>query len=92
MKVDICIFDSNTDWNKSLFDNLKNRIKFIESELGGSLEWERLDDNKKNHILVLRPSSIDDDPRRLEELQKLMLDTLLKFKCVFDPHLEKLVK
>ena len=49
VRVDICIFDSNTDWNKSLFDNLKDRIKFIESELGGSLEWERLNDNKESH-------------------------------------------
>ena len=92
VRVDVCIIDSSTDWNKSLFDKLEGRIKSIESELGGSLEWERLDDKKESRIAVLRTGSIDDDPEPLEELQKWMLDTLLKFKRVFDPHLDKLVK
>ena len=92
VRVDVCIIDSSTDWNKSLFDKLKARIKSIESELGGSLEWERLDDKKESRIAVLRTGSIDDDPEPLEELQNWMLDTLLKFKRVFDPHLDKLVK
>ena len=63
----------------------------IESELGGTLEWERLDDRRACRISAVRPGSIDDDTETLEEIRGWMTEKLLAFKQVFGPRLAELV-
>ena len=43
VRVYVYIDSNNGDWNKNLFDRLMEQKESIESELGESLEWERLD-------------------------------------------------
>lgn len=84
------------EWNKRLFDNLEKHKKTIESETCGSFscswEWERLDDYRACRISAIRPGTIDDDDKTLEEIRRWMITGLLAFKKdVFGPRLAKLV-
>ena len=92
-KVGVEIYmDSDMDSNKSLFDQLMDRKNSIESELGESLEWERLGDKKASRIVIRRQGSIDDDQETLEEIEKWIIAKLFDFKRVFGPHLDELAK
>lgn len=84
--------DSDMESNKTLFDQLMDRQKSIESKLGESLEWERLDDKKASRIAIRRQGSIDDDRETLEEIEKWIIAKLFDFKRVFGPHLDELAK
>ena len=77
-------------WNKDVFDKLLGDKEFVESKIGESLEWDRMDNQKASRITVMRPGSIDDAQETLEEIQDWMIDKLLKFKQVFGPRLKDL--
>ena len=83
--------DRDKEWNKRLFDMLGERKETIESKLGESLSWERLDDKKACRIAVYRPGTIDDDDEVLEEIQEWAVKWMLAFKRVFGPELAELV-
>ena len=82
--------DRDKEWNKKVFDHLLDNKDDVESTLGESLEWDRLDGGKASRITVRRPGTIEDDPEILEEIQDWMIDKLLKFKKVFGPRLKDL--
>ena len=82
--------DRDKEWNERLFDKLEERKETIESKLGESLSWERLDDRKACRIAVYRPGTIDDD-EVLEEIQEWAVEWMLAFRQVFGPELEELV-
>ncbi len=84
--------DRDQEWNKRLFDGLKESSVSLETELGETLVWERLDNRQASRIAVYRDGSIDDDEDTLAEISKWMIDKLLKFKDVFGPRLSELVK
>ena len=83
--------NEDQDWNKDLFDGLSKHRSDVEFELGGALEWERLDHRRASRISAVRQGSIDDDEATLDEIREWMVDRLLKFKQVFGPRLEDLV-
>lgn len=89
-RVEVYIDNTDMDWNKRLFDNLSNQMTAIELELGGQLDWERLDNRRACRIAAVRAGSIDDDQDTLEQIQDWMVDRLLKFKEVFGPRLNEL--
>ena len=80
------------EWNKRLFDQLEERKEIIESKLGESLSWERLDHRYACRIAVYRPGTIDDNPERLEEIREWAIEWLFAFRRVFGPILNELVK
>lgn len=84
--------DRDQDWNKSLFDELKQQQQSLEAELGEPLEWERLDTGQASRIAVYRGGSIDDDSETLAKTGDWAIEHLLKFKEVFRPRLEVLVR
>ncbi len=90
VRVEVYIDSNDKDWNKTLFDQLIERKVLIESELGGSLVWERLDHRKASRVSLTRQGSIDDDEKALAEIKNWMLSKLLEFKRVFGPHLDEL--
>ena len=93
-RVEVYISRSDREENKLLFDGLSERKESIESQAMGSgwWEWERLDNRSACRISQVRNGKIDDDPETLAELQHWMVDRLLKFKRVFEPHLAELVE
>ena len=84
--------DRNREFNKDLFDTLKESQETLEEGLGCQLSWERLDENKASRIAVYTDGSIDDDDQMLEEIRAWMVERLLKFEEVFGPRLAELVE
>ena len=82
------------EWNKWLFDRLERRKEPIESRLGETLEWMRL--NNKNASRIRLSSSwrctINDHPENLKEVRKWMIERLLAFGQVFGPILNELAR
>ena len=91
-RVEVYIDDPNGDWNFHLLENLRERKEEIESELGYSLDWQRLETRRACRIALERDGSIDDDDNTLSEIHDWMIDNLLKFKRVFDPRLTELAR
>ena len=91
-RVEVYIGHSDQEWNKDLFDQLKEQSDAIESEFSESLVWQRLDNRKASRIAVLRPSSIGDDPVTLDEIRNWMIEKLFDFKRVFGPRLDELAR
>ena len=91
-------WNKNKEWNEQLFDKLRERKGDIESKLGESLSWERLDGSDGEEprmacrIAVYRTGTIDDDPETLGKILEWMIDRLLAFKQVFEPELDRLLK
>lgn len=88
--VGVSISRSDIENNKARFDQLAERRKEIESELGYSLEWERMDDNKVSRIMRYTEGSIDDTPEKLAELRSRVVKTLVELQRVFAPKLQQL--
>ncbi len=77
--------------NEALFDRLRERQDTIEAGLGFPLEWERRDDIRACLVHDVRENSIDDDDETLEHVRTWMIERLLTFKGVLDPHLNELI-
>ena len=90
-RIALHISSSDRDWNKALFDLLRECKDDIQSEVGEPLEWERNDNSNLSRIAVVRPGSIEDDEETLREIRAWMVERLLKFKQVFGPRLDELV-
>lgn len=84
--------DRDKEQNERLIDKLEISKSDIESELGQSLTWERLNDNKASRIALYRAGSIEADDAKLTETKSWMITYLLKFKQVFGARLAELVK
>ncbi len=91
-------WNENKEWNERLFDQLENHKEDIESKLGESLSWDRMDGSDGGEprmacrIAVYQPGTIYDDPERMGEICEWVIDRLLAFDRVFGPELERLLK
>ena len=54
--------------------------------------WNRFDREAFSSINIRRDGSIDDPPEKLEETRAWMLEMLPKFKEIFDPRLERILR
>ena len=77
--------------NEALFDRLRERQDTIEAGLGSPLEWDRRDDIQACFVHDVRENSIDEDDETLEVVRAWMIERLLTFKGVLDPHLNELI-
>jgi len=84
-RAEIYIDQGDADSNKALFDRLQAGKTTIETELGESMEWERLDNRRASRIAVYRPGGIDSLPDQLAEIHRWSIERLLKIKKVFGP-------
>ena len=89
-RVALHIDSKNYEWNKQLVKRLLQHREEIESALG-RLDWEQEKETKRRRIEITRPGSIDDNDDTLTEIREWMVDNLLNFKRVFDPHPKDLV-
>ena len=90
-RVELYIDCGVQETNKERFDSLENSKEEIESAMGSQLYWERLDDKKACRISAYRKGSVHDDQTRLDDTRNWMVETLPKFKSIFDPKLADLV-
>ena len=89
-RVELYIDRGDVDWNKAVFDGLKQDQVELERALG-DLTWDRLDDKRASRISARRPASIDDGEKALEELRSWMTEKLTAFRDAFEPRLAQLV-
>ena len=82
--------------NKRIFDELLAQRDEIEAsiDIGSELEWrwDREDKQTFSGINVRRDGAIDDPQEKLEEIREWMLDTLPRFKEVFDPLMAEILR
>ena len=90
--VELYIDSPEQERNKRSFDRLEQQKDAIESELGTTLEWQRLDHRRASRISVRRPGSIDEDQKSLKDIREWMIRQLLEFKRAIGPRLPKLLK
>jgi hypothetical protein len=91
-RVEVYIDDGNGERNARLLEDLEMHKEEIESALGETLDWQRLDNRRACRIAFDRPGSIEDDADTLSEIQEWMIKYLLKFKQVFEPRLAELIQ
>ena len=89
-QVEVYIDCGDKALNERRFDQLELQKLEIESEIEGKFDWERLEDRKACRISAVRPGSIRDDPKNLEETQSWMIEKLPAFKKAFGSRLAKL--
>lgn len=76
---------------KVAFDHLYEQRAAIESELDGTLTWERKDNSKGSRITWRRPGSIkDSSDEELDELKRWAVDLLPRFRDAFQPRIAAL--
>jgi hypothetical protein len=78
--------------NEKAFDMFEGEKEKIESDLGESLRWERLDNRRACRIACYKEGSIEDSADSREEYLHWAVDRLLSFKKVFGPRLDFVVK
>ena len=86
----------DNDETKRIFDRLYADRAEIESSVGAvpnaEWEWARYDHFTFSSISVGRDGTIDDPPEELKGIRAWMLDLLPKFKQVFDPRVEQILR
>ena len=90
--VNMDISRGNEEWNRELLDGLATRKHDFQSEFQEEIQWDQIDGRRACYVRIARDGSIDDDEATLEELHDWMVDRLLAFKRVFDPHLRELAR
>jgi hypothetical protein len=74
---------------KEYFDQLLEQKEGIESELGYTLDWQRLDNKKASRIVIYKDGSIDDEALR-QELFEWLFQRATEFYEVFYPRVQAL--
>lgn len=88
-RVELSLGTSDTALNKALFDILQADRAEIETAIGESLSWERLENAKSARIAAYRDGRITDPPEKLEELKKFAVERFLAFRDAFTPRLQQ---
>ena len=85
-------FRSGRDFINRTYEVMREERSEIDSEFGEELDWWRID--RRWNIAAVRigvDCSIDDPPEKHDETRAWMLETLLKFREVFNSRLEKVL-
>jgi hypothetical protein len=81
--------DVGDERNKIIFDYFSAMKVQLEQSMGETLTWERLDKRRASRISALRQNTtIEDVATQRTEIQKWVIDHLLRVKKVFGPHLK----
>ena len=79
------------DFINAVFDRLHEHRDEIEAELGINLDWQKLGNWWYSYVALASDGLIDDPPQKQAETRAWMLETLPRFREVFNPRLEKIL-
>ncbi len=92
VRVEAYIDLGDYDKNKKVFDNLYAQRENIEQEIGLNLTWEKLEEKRASRISIYQDGSIESNEEELIQIHNWMIDKLLKFKKVFKPKFNVIIK
>ncbi len=81
----------NLDSVQLLYQSLKEQHEEIAELIGSQLYWFDGDSDNGSSVSLITCGSIDEPPQKLDEIRAWMLETLPKFRDVFNPRLEKIL-
>lgn len=76
--------------NKKMFDQFRKNQAEIEKIFGGPLEWERMDGARSSRIRKSIDGEPFDDSESRSNLQKDMIDAMIRLHSALKPYLDKL--
>ncbi len=81
--IDVCLKVDNTKDRLAIFNLLKKDQVTIESELGGSLDWEENPEETRSDIILRNPLLDPNKKNSWSEQHQWMLETVEKFREIF---------
>lgn len=92
LRAEVYIDVGHAARNKAIYAWLLERKEQLEQQMGGELDWERLDQRRASRISIIRPgTSIASAALHGEEMRAWLISRLLKLKSVFGPLLPQAV-
>lgn len=91
-RVELYINKGDKDKNKNIFDQFASSKEEIEQNFGSSLDWQRLDNKNTSRISAEVSSARVRDEEEWSQLQKNMVETMIKFENAIMPHITRLEK
>ena len=88
--MELYIDAGKSETNKAMFDALEAERDDIEHEVGAELSWERLNDARSSRVAWYTTGSIDYSAESLQELSDWAIESLLKFRNVFQKRIRRL--
>lgn len=89
VRVELYIDHPEESRNKALFNWLYQRRDALEQEYGAPLEWDRLDEKRASRVALYTTGSIDIARSEWPQIQRWMIENLLRFKKIFGPYLKQ---
>jgi Domain of unknown function (DUF4268) len=91
-RVELYIDTGDELKNKQIFQKLLVNKDAIETEIGTSLSWERLENARASRIALYHTGSIaDSSEEELTKLREWAADAMVGFQKVMDKHLSKVL-
>ena len=91
LRVELYIDVGFGELNKASFENLKTNEKEIESRLGISLNWDKLDARRASRVSATVPFKLATaSAEEIQDAQYWGVDAILKFIDVFTPYIKAL--
>lgn len=89
-RVELYINKGDKDKNKNIFDQFASSKEEIEQNFGSSLDWQRLDNKDASRISAEVSSTSVRDEEEWSQLQKNMVETMIKFENAIRPSITRL--
>lgn len=90
VRIELYINSGDKDNNKMIFDALASKKAKIESEFGGSLTWERLDNNITARIKFELPNVSIFNEQDWPKMIAFMVDAVPRFERAFKKRIQEL--
>lgn len=88
-RAEIYIDQGDSEINKNIFDELKEKEQNINEQYGSIFNWERLDDKRSCRITLYKDANIEMADSELEQVRQWHIENLLKIKKIFLPLIQK---
>jgi hypothetical protein len=89
-QVELYIDRGVQEENKAIFDSLLSSRETIETDFGGALDWQRLDDKRASRIAHVIGLGGWRDEAKWPEIQDAMVDAMIRLEKALRPHIARL--